>query len=351
MKTYFILFVSIMLTGIACKKNNQRDTLPKEKKWVVTTVAGDGRPAFANGPVLTASFRAPLDVVVTAEGVVYVADAINHRIRKIADGQVTTFAGRGTGDTTSGNGSVAGFVLPSELAIDNNDNVYTLDLDDPRIRKISSAAFVSVYAGEGVEGYADGGAPTAQFGEEAAGITTDEQENIYVSDYENRRIRKISTTGQVTTIAGNGKTGFVNGKADSAQFFSLGGIVIDKQGNLFVADGSRVRKITPSGEVSTFVGSDSSGYRDGQTDAALFTLITDMAIDDRGNIYLSDDNRIRKITPQGLVSTFAGSTAGYEDGDASSAKFYNPAGLGIDKQGNIYVADANNNRIRKISFE
>lgn len=334
---------------IGCKK--QADKPAEEKKWIVTTVAGDGRPVFADGPVLAASFRAPLDVVVSSEGVIYVADAINHRIRKIAGGQVTAFAGRGVGDTTSGSGLFAGFVLPSQLAIDAANNIYTLDLDDPRVRKISPAAYVSVYAGKEVEGFVDGRADTAQFGEEASGITIDEQGTIYVSDYENRRIRKISTTGEVSTIAGNGKTGFVNGKADSAQFFSPGGIVIDKQGNLFIADWYQVRKITPSGDVSTFAGSNSSGYQDGQADAARFTLITDLVIDEQGNIFLSDDNRIRKITPQGLVSTFAGSTAGYEDGDASSAKFNNPAGLGIDKHGNIYVADANNNRIRKISFE
>ncbi len=93
------------------------------------------------------------------------------------------------------------------------------------------------------------------------------------------------------------------------------------------------------------------GYKDGQGNAAEFNLISDMVIDEQGNIYLADDNRIRKITPQGSVSTIAGGEAGYKDGDAGSARFSGPVGLGIDKQGNIYVADANNNRIRKISFE
>jgi sugar lactone lactonase YvrE len=292
-----------------------------------------------------------LDVAVGEDGTIYVADVLSHRIRKIAGGQVTTFAGSGRSDTTNGTGVAAEFKLPDALTIDNDGNLYTLDIDDPRVRKISSGGFVSSYAGTGVEGFADGRTDVAQFGEETAGITNDEQGNIYVSDPDNNRIRKISIAGQVTTVAGNGTAGFVDGRSDVAEFFSPAGIVVDKQGNLFVADMNRVRKITPSGIVSTFAGSDSFGYRDGLQGEALFSFIIDMVIDRDGNIYLTDDNRIRKITSQGLVSTVAGSTAGYQDGDALTAKFYSPGGLGIDKQGNIYVADINNHRIRKISFE
>ena len=292
-----------------------------------------------------------MDVAVAEDGTIYVADALSHRIRKITGGQVTTFAGSDTSDTTNGPGVAAGFKLPDALTIDNNGNLYTLDIDDPRVRKISPGGFVTRYAGTGVEGFADGRADVAQFGEETSGIASDDQGNIYISDFDNKRIRKISGTGQVTTIAGNGNDGFIDGNSNIAQFSSPSGIVIDKQGNLFVADLNRVRKITPSGVVSTFAGGDSTGYRDGQQGEALFSFIIDMVIDQDGNIYLSDDNRIRKITPQGLVSTLAGSIAGYQDGDAMSAKFSSPGGLGIDKQGNIYVADINNHRIRKISFE
>jgi serine/threonine-protein kinase len=353
-KLIISLLLMALTANISCRKYNQgyapANPSP-EKKWTVTTIAGDGRPFYTDGPVLSASFRNPLDVAVAEDGAIYVADALSHRIRKIAGGQVITFAGSGTSDTTSGYGVIAGFKLPDALTIDNNGNLFTLDIDDPRVRKISPAGFVTRYAGTGVEGFADGRADIAQFGEENSGIASDDQGNIYISDFDNKRIRKISSTGQVTTIAGNGNDGFIDGNSSIAQFSSPAGIVIDKQGNLFVADLDRVRKITPSGVVSTFAGGDSTGYRDGQHDEALFSLIIDMIIDQDGNIYLSDDNRIRKITPQGLVSTLAGSTAGYQDGDAMSAKFSTPGGLGIDKQGNIYVADINNHRIRKISFE
>jgi len=351
------LIISLLLIAltcnISCRKDNQGDTPsnpPPEKKWRVTTLAGDGRPVFADGPVMNSSFRDPLDVTVAEDGTVYVADVLSHRIRKIANGQVTTFAGSGISDTTNGIGIAAGFKLPDALAIDNNSNLYTVDINDPRIRRISPDGLVTRYAGSGVEGFADGRADVAQFGEEISGITIDDQGNIYVADIDNYRIRKISVAGEVTTIAGNGIPGFVDGNSDDAEFFATTAIVIDKQGNLFVADLNRVRKITPSGIVSTFVGSDSSGYRDGMGNA-LFSLIEDMVIDRDGNIYLSDGDRIRTITPQGLVSTLAGSTPGYQDGDAISAKFFTPAGLGIDRHGNIYVGDLSNHRIRKISFE
>jgi sugar lactone lactonase YvrE len=350
-----ISLLLIILTGnISCRKYNQGYALVDPsagKKWTVTTIAGDGRPFFADGPVQSSSFRDPLDVTVAEDGTIYVADALSHRIRKITGGQVITFAGSDTSDTTNGSGVVARFKLPNALTIDNNGNLYTLDIDDPRVRKISPGGFVTRYAGTGVEGFADGGADVAQFGEETSGIASDDKGNIYVSDFDNKRIRKINVTGQVTTVAGNGNDGFIDGNSSIAEFSSPSGIVIDKQGNLFVADLNRVRKITPSGVVSTFAGGDTTGYRDGYRGDALFSFIIDMVIDQDGNIYLSDDDRIRKITPQGLVSTLAGSIAGYQDGDAMSAKFSSPGGLGIDKRGNIYVADINNHRIRKISFE
>ncbi len=349
-----ISLLLIVITGIACKKNSQAYSPvdpTSEKKWTVTTIAGDGRPFLEDGPALTASFKDPLDVAVTDDGIIYVADVLSHRIRKIAGGQATSFAGSGISDTTNGVGINAAFKLPDGLAVDHDGNLYTLDVTDPRVRKISPEGLVTRFAGTGVEGFADGRAEVAQFGEEASGITSDNQGNLFVADADNHRIRKISTTGQVTTIAGNGNAGYVDGSSNIAQFLYPTGIVIDNQGNLFVADLNRVRKITPSGIVSTFAGGDFAGYRDGRQREALFSIISDMVIDEDGNIYLTDGNRIRTITPQGIVSTLAGSTPGYQDGDAISAKFFSPIGLAIDKQGNIYVADLSNHRIRKISFE
>jgi len=336
----------------SCKKDTATSPYSNnlQRKWIVTTVAGDGRALFADGPAVVASFRSPLDVAVAADGSIFVADALNHRIRKILSGRVTTVAGGDVADTTSGDASVARFIFPSELTVDSTGNLFTLDVDDPRVRKVSPSGEVAVYAGSGIRGFSDGPAATARFGEEALGITADASGNIFVSDYDNRRVREISGGRQVMTIAGNGSQGMVNGTGADAEFFSLGGIVVDKQGNLFVADWSSIRKISPSGMVSTFAGSGSLGYRDGAANQALFWNIGDMVIDEQGNIYVTDNDRVRMISPNGIVSTIAGSTAGYEDGDAISAKFNGAYGLAIDKQGNIFIADSHNNRIRELSL-
>ena len=348
MKVKLILFFLVTLVlEMGCKKygngyNNPstQPPAPAEKKWVITTAAGDGTALFADGPALTARFKNPLDVTVTADGIIYVADGLNHRIRKIAGGQVTTLAGFGIQDTTSGIGTAAGFACPIQVTAGMGGNLYTLDVNDFRVRKITPAALVTVAAGNGIRGFADGRADAAMFGE-SYGIVTDNDENIYVSDWENRRIRKISVTGQVTTIAG-------------PMHFGPGGIAIDTHGNLYVVDqGSfQIRKITPAGDVSIFAGNGTPGDMDGNPGEAQFGFdMRDIVADDQGNLYLSDADRIRKITPQGIVSTIAGSGFGYRDGDGIAAKFNSPNGLGIDAHGNLYVADENNNRIRKINFE
>jgi sugar lactone lactonase YvrE len=335
------LSVSLLLlitTALACKKYNHPPP-PGEKKWIVTTVAGNGAALFADGPAGTAEFRAPQDVVVNDDGVIYVADAINHRIRKIMTGQVSSFAGSGIQDTISGIGTAAGFALPIRLAIDAAGNICTLDVNDFRVRRITPAAVVTAVAGNGVRGFHDGSVDVAEFGE-SLGIVVDHDGNIYVSDWENKRIRKISTSGEVITVSGPAQSGF-------------GGITIDRQGNLYAADinNFRILKITPDGTIHPFAGSGEFGFKDGNADEAMFGSINDIVADEQGNIYASDENRIRKITAEGVVSTIAGSTAGYLDGDGITAKFNLPNGLAVDKQGNIYVADNNNNRIRKISFQ
>ncbi|MFL5811776.1 MAG: hypothetical protein ACJ749_19800, partial [Flavisolibacter sp.] len=204
--------------------------------------------------------------------------------------------------------------------------------------------------GSGIRGFANGARDVAQFGE-CSGIVADGFGNIFLTDYDNLRVRKISASGEVTTVAGNGAREMIDGRPEDAAFFSPVGIVIDKGGNLFVADWNRIRKISPAGVVSTFVGSNLFGTTDGDASVATFRLIADMVIDEQENIYVEDDDRIRKITPAGEVSTIAGSTKGYLDGNGRSAKFNGAVGLGIDQQGNLYVADANNNRIREVSFK
>jgi hypothetical protein len=181
--------------------------------------------------------------------------------------------------------SIAGFAFPSYLSLDAMNNVYTLDVEDPRIRKVSTVGYVSVVAGNGTDGIADGRADLAEFGVEWSGIAVDADANIYVLDWKNRRVRKVTVEGEVKTFAGDGKTGLVNGSADSAEFYNPSGLVIDRQGNLFVGDQNCIRKITPHGGVSTFSGNQSTiGYKMENREAP-FSAINDIAIDEQGNIY------------------------------------------------------------------
>ncbi|HET9824832.1 MAG TPA: hypothetical protein VFP87_05830, partial [Chitinophagaceae bacterium] len=171
MKGNIILFlVLVSMGGLTCRKAGSMGAPPREKRWVVTTFAGNGLASFSNGPNLSAAFRAPLDIVVTNDGTIFVADAINHRIRKIEQGQVSTFVGTGVEDTTSGNSIIAGFAFPSYLTLDATNNLYTLDVKDARVRKVSPDGFVSVVAGNGTNGFADGPAGIAEFGIECSGI-------------------------------------------------------------------------------------------------------------------------------------------------------------------------------------
>ena len=332
------------------KEKLEKVKAPQLKKIIVSTVAGDGTAGFHDGPALTAKFKSPLDVAVSADGTIYVADGFNSCIRKIKYGQVTTFAGNGSANISNGNSTAARFKIPTRLTLDVAGNIYTLDAADPRLRKITPAADVSTYAGTNTFGFRDGDASIAHFGQ-SFGIVADIRGNIYIADSQNNNIRRINIAGQVTTIAGTGVQGFMNGGIETALFYFVKGIVIDKGGNLFVSDYNRVRKISTDGIVSTFAGSSMTGYTDGKVRTARFSQIEAMVMNEQGDIYLTEGNRIRKISSRGIVSTVAGSTAGYQDGDAASAKFNQPKGLGIDKQGNIYVADDHNNRIRKISFE
>ena len=192
----------------------------------------------------------------------------------------------------------------------------------------------------------------AKFGN-MGGIALDATGNIYVGDAFNGRVRQISITGQVSTAAGDGTVGYINGDRGTAQFWFPSSVACDRQGNVYIVDPGnlRIRKLSTDGIVSTLAGSGVSGTADGEADVAQFSSMGDIVADSQGNIYVIDGDRIRKVTPQGKVSTIAGSTAGYADGDGATAKFRDPGGLGIDAQDNFYVADANNNRIRKISFQ
>ena len=296
--------LALLFAFTACEKPVPNPDKPtKQKKWKVTTVAGNGNASYVNGPALTATFQFPEDVVIDKNGNLFITDVANSAIRKLADGQVTTFAGSGDFDIVNGNGFAAAFRSPYSITVDANGNLFSSDDNDPRIRKLTQAADVTTHAGTATSGFADGKADEAQF-RSGSYIVADGSGNVFVSDAFNNRIRKISTNGQVSTFAGSGNAGFSEGNGTAAQFSIPTGITMDKQGNLYLMDRGnfRIRKITPNGTVSTVTGSGKQGTKDGNPGEVEFSPdVRDLVIDNDGNLYLSDLNRIRKITPQGVV--------------------------------------------------
>lgn len=360
----FLLYIVLVFAAIAslailftsCNKGNSGgDRAPglPESKVSVSTFAGDGTDAYLDGPLLSARFHTPVDVAIASDGVIYVSDYNGRRIRKISGGQVSLLAGNGNFGDTNGAGDVAEFKDPYRIEVDAAGDVFVLDQNNPHIRMITRNGFVAVFAGTAVPGFKDGYALIAQFALDQGGITFDAQGNMYISDTFNGRIRKISLAGQVSTFAGKETVGFIDGDTSVAEFRYADGILFDKQENMLVADNGNfcIRKITPAGIVSRFTGTGTNGTADGGAGTAQFHYINDMVMDKDGNIFLSDENRIRKVTPEGVVSSIAGGDAGYVDGDGATARFNYPAGMAIDGEGNLYIADALNNRVRKVSFK
>jgi sugar lactone lactonase YvrE len=322
---------------------------------MVSSFAGGKADGFADGTDSAAHFLRPVGLATDIQGNIYVADVLNNRIRKVTQLRVvSTLAGSGTQGFADGNGSIAQFNLPFGVATDPQGNIYVADANNYRIRKITPSSVVSTLAGSGTLGFADGSGSAAQFNA-ATGVATDAQGNVYVADAGNNCIRKISSAGAVTTLAGSSTAGFVDGNGNAAQFNYPTGVATDAQANIYVADNHNhcIRKITPAGIVSTLAGNGNPGLADGIGNASQFNYPYGVATDARGNIYVTDEynNCIRIINPSGTVSTLAGSSvAGVANGSGSIAKFGFPRGVATDAQGNIYVDDIEN-KIRLITVQ
>jgi prepilin-type N-terminal cleavage/methylation domain-containing protein len=319
----------------------------------VSTLAGTGAAGFVDGPGTSAQFSYPDGVTTDSSGNVFVADFNNNSIRKVTPaGIVSTVAGSGTAGYVNGNGASAQFNQPAAVAVDSSGNLYVADYVNNRIRKISPAGVVSTLAGSGTAGYVDGTGASAQFNN-PAGVAVDSSGTVYVGDTFNRRIRKITPAGVVSTFAGSGVAGYADGNGTSAQFFSTGHLALDSAGNVYLPDSSnnRIRKITPAGVVTTIAGSGTSGYVDGPAASAQFKYPFGVAVDGAGNVFIADEssNRIRELSAAGVVSTIAGSgTAGFSDGISTGAQFNAPLDIAVNSSGTLFVADYSNHRIRKI---
>ena len=327
---------------------------------LVTTLAGSGTAKFAEGTGAAASFDAPRGIRLDGAGNVYVADSLNHRVRKVTPaGVVSTLAGSGTAAFLDATGAAASFNGPSGLALDGNGNVYVADTLNHRIRKITTAGVVTTFAGSGQADHFDGTGAVADFNSprDVAFASTG---LLYVADTGNHRIRGIAiATAQVVSVAGSSgppDPGFANGLSAAAKFNNLSSLVSDAAGaNVFVADTTnhRIRALaTASADVTTPAGSGSAAFANGSGVAASFNGPSSVAIDAASNVYIADaiNHRIRKMTfPAGVVTTVAGTgSAGSADGALGSATFDAPSGIALDAAGAIYVSDSLGHRIRKI---
>jgi gliding motility-associated-like protein len=333
---------------------------------VITTFAGNGTIGFSGdgGPAIAAQLFSPSSVCIDNAGNIYIADQQNHVVRKVnSAGIISVFAGTGvsgySGDGGPANAAQLG--IPNGLCIDNLGNIYITDDNKNVVRKVDPSGIISTVAGTGVFGYSgdDGSAINAKLFA-PGGICTDNNGNIYFAEFGNQVIRKVNlSTGIITTVAGNHQLGWWGdgGPAVNASLNSPTSVSIDKEGNLYIADmgNSVIRKVNTSGIISTMAGNRTLGFGgDGgpATDASLkFPFY--VYVDDKGNLYISDtgNGAIRMVDENGFINTIAGTgVSGYsgDGGPPTAAKLSSPAGIAIDNAGNIYIAEGGSNVIRKI---
>ncbi len=323
--------------------------LPTPLGWQaqVTTLAGDGSPGFRdNTQGAQAAFADPFGVAVATDRTIFVSDAgDSNRIRRLApDGAVTTLAGGAEG-FYDGPSAHASFSSPSGIALDTDGNLFVADTGNNRIRRIAPDGLVSTVAGDGEPGYVDGPAAQARF-DAPVGVAVDPRGNLYVADTYNDRIRVIARNGQVSTVAGGNGPGYVDGEASVARFDTPCSLVVAADGTLIVADtgNHRLRKITRDGQVSTVPVTFPANANPGDLRRPL-----GLALTHDGFLYTTEPDRARvvQIAPDGAARVIAGGGAGYADG-ADAGRFNQPSGIALDSLGALYVADSANYLVRKL---
>lgn len=350
MKKLIYVFPLVGLLIISCEKELEKlqESPEVEPSGQVVTL-NNGQEGDADGILSTALFNEPAGIEAGRDGSVYVVDHDNFKIKKInPDGEVITLAGSVKGHA-DGQGANALFHSPASIAEAADGTLYVTD--SCWIRKISPSGEVSTLTGRAGPGYLDGPVSSAKFNT-PAGIAIGEDGSLFVADMYNNKIRKISPDGMVSTVAGS-EEGFENGTGTKAKFNHPPGIAISKDGTLYVADSwnHRIRKITPEGEVSTLAGDGEVPVGTGY--GAMFIYPMDLEVGIDGNIYVADTYhyRVRKITPEGVVTTISGDIRGYADGSLKEAQFMDIFGIAVNQDGSIFLTESNNDRIRKIVIE
>jgi hypothetical protein len=318
------------------------------KTWIVSTVAGSGVEGYLDGDSTQAEFNIPYFIVIDPQGNLLVSDpGSSPRIRAISPSRkVTTWASDSVGNVTPLFDNIYGLVIDSKGEVFDDETNY--------IRKFISPANSAFFAGQLLLGFQDGTGTNAVFNQ-TMHMAIDRQDNIFLPDYDMSNVfhlRKITPAGVVTTLTLQDNTG-VNSNSNGSLWY-LYSIAVDSADNIYVsADMNTViKKVTPQGNVTVFAGNGVGSLQDGKGTGASFSNITDMQCDAAGNLWVVDNlaGAIREVTPDGTVTTIAGGAGfGYVDGPAKQAQFKYPMGIALAKDGTIYVVDQGNFRIRKIS--
>jgi sugar lactone lactonase YvrE len=344
-------------------------------KWstngLETTVAGiDSQTGYSGdgGPATNAKLWNPSGVAVDGSGNLFIVDAFNYRIREVTtNGVITTVAGNGVGaggaGSYSGDGGAATNAGMNEVvgvALDASGNLFVCDFNNNRIREVSTNGVITTVAGNGIKGYSgDGGAATNASLNNPNDVAIDGSGNLFIADWGNQRIRKVNTNGTITLFAGNGANGYTGngGPATNASLSYPVGVAADASGNLFIADAGNavIRKVNTNGIITTFAGNGTAGYSGdgGPATSAELNVGAGVAVDASGNLFIADvyNNRVRKVSTNGIITTVAGNgKPGYagDGGPATAARLWYPYGVGVDALGDLFIAEEFNERVRKV---
>lgn len=341
----------------------------------IITIAGNGAAGYAgdSGAATNAKLNSPTGVAVDNAGNVFIADYFNSLIRKVdTNGTITTVAGLVTNGSISwgysGDGHAATNAQlnnPEGVTLDAAGDLFIADSANNRIRKVDTSGIITTVAGDGVVGYAgDNGAATGAQLASPTGVAVDGAGNLFIADFYNSLVRKVDTNGTITTVAGlvtNGSPqwGYSGdgGAATNAELDAPSALALDAAGNLFIADSANncIRKVDTNGIITTVAGNGSGGYSGDGVEATNTTLTSPagVVLDAVGNLFISDNGnqRIRKVDPSGIITTFAGNGTGAYSGDggaATNAELNSAVGVAFDARANLFIADSGNNRIRKV---
>ena len=356
-------------------------TLPLAYQWqfdgtnlpngVIYTIAGNGSAGFSNGTnAVSLATNTPLNwpygVAVDAHGNRFIADMDNQRIRMVnANGVITTVAGTGASGYSGDGGSATNAMIsyPTGVAVDANGNIFIADTDNQRIRMVNASGIITTVAGKGGSGYSgDGGAATNASLYNPYAVAVDASSNLFIADRSNDRVRMVNARGIITTVAGRGVPGFSGdgGAATDAELYFPSGVTVDASGNLFVADqyNQRIREVTPNGVITSVGGTGVESYSGdgGPATNAPLNMPAGVAVDAQGNLFISDrgNERVRKVDASGIITTVAGkglATYSGDGGPATNASLFFPGGVATDPYGDLFIADTENQRIREVVLQ